>query len=52
MERYGWIQGRPSEADEEARAGARRERIDNYLERWLPTIRKLIQGRTGQPGFY
>ena len=37
---------------EESKGRARRERMSNFLERWLPTIRQLIQNGTAQPGFY
>jgi len=37
---------------EDARDRGRRERMSNYHERWLPTIREFIQKGTAPPGFY
>jgi len=37
---------------EEARASATKKRARDYFERWLPTIRQVLESGTAQPGFY
>ena len=37
---------------EEKGTSARRKRMSDHLERWLPTLREIIQTGTAQPGFY
>ena len=37
---------------EEGRAMAPRSRTKDYFERWLPTIKQVLESGTAQPGFY